>query len=169
MHCRDNRWSTLALASLVLIFDGCRVLQPSTINATRNNLPSELTRADESQIERRQPRPLIDGCGWLWGIPAKVVLWNAKVENHDISRETEQVLAEYLAANHLEEIKVRANQYRPLDDWKRLTRNKSVAWPWSYTIGTLSVLGETVFPGCRSCLCGTNASRRMMSAPCRNR
>jgi hypothetical protein len=39
------------------------------------------------------------------------------------------------------------NQYHPGEDWKRLAGNKAVGAPWRYTLGTLSVLGETVIPG----------------------
>lgn len=111
------------------------------------NLPADLTRDDERQIERGEPRPLIDAFGWVWGIPSKILLWNHRVENHHVSPETEQVIANYLAENSLDEIKVRVNQYRPIDDWRRLTRHKGVAWPWRYTFGTMSVLGETLVPG----------------------
>ncbi|MFO0924841.1 MAG: hypothetical protein U0905_20435 [Pirellulales bacterium] len=125
---------------------GCRVLHPVPIHGT-SKLPYHLTSNEEPQIERGQPRPIIDGVGWVFGIPSKIVLWNWKAENHHISPETEAIMAEYLAVNDLEEVKVRLNQYRPIDDWRRLTRNTSVAWPWRYTFGAVSVLGETVLPG----------------------
>jgi hypothetical protein len=126
---------------------GCSVLRPEAIQADHCNLPPNLLRDGEPQFERGKPRPIIDAFGWVWGIPTKIILWNRKVENHRISPETEQVLANYLAENQLDEIKVRVNQYRPIDDWKRLTRHKGVAWPWRYTFGTVSVLGETLIPG----------------------
>lgn len=52
-----------------------------------------------------------------------------------------------MAENGLYDVKVRLNQYRPMDDWRRLVRNKSVAWPWRYTFGAIATAGETVFPG----------------------
>lgn len=134
------------LASLV-VSSGCCVLHPQLIQPQYCNLPSDLNQPDDLQIERGKCRPLIDGFGWVWGIPSKITLWNRKVENHRISIKTESTIAEYLQVNQLDEIKVRINQYRPLDDWRRLTRNKGVAWPWRYTFGTVAVLGETVFPG----------------------
>lgn len=111
------------------------------------NFPPNLNRENDLQIERGEPRTIIDGFGWVWGIPSKLVLWNRKVENHRVSTDTELQLAEYMAVNNLDEVKVRINQYRPIDDWRRLTRNTSVAWPWRYTFGTVTVLGETVVPG----------------------
>ncbi len=148
-----HRWQSgmhFWAVSVLLCFPmglGCRVLEPKPIDMVRNNIPQSLTAEDEPQLERGTPRPIIDGFGWVWGIPSKLMLWNRKVENHRISTQTESLLAEYLEANALTEIKVRLNQYRPLDDWSRLTRNTSVAWPWRYTFGAVFVLGETVIPG----------------------
>jgi len=131
----------------IVLETGCKVLEPKPINMVRNNIPTDLTPDDEPQMERGTPRPIIDGFGYVWGIPSKLILWNRKVENHRISPETESLLAEYLDTNDLSDIKVRLNQYRPLNDWSRLTRNTSVAWPWRYTFGAVSVLGETIVPG----------------------
>lgn len=132
---------------VALISTGCRVLEPKPIEVVRNNMPTNLIADDEPQMERGERRPIIDGFGWVWGIPSKLILWNRKVENHRISTETESVMAGYLDANGLNDVKVRLNQYRPWDDWRRLTRNKSVAAPWRYTFGAVTVLGETLVPG----------------------
>ncbi len=143
--------TTLPLAfiwlSVILLSSGCRVLHPHPIDMSRNGLPATLTSASESQIERGKPRPVIDAIGWVWGIPSKILLWDRRMENHDVSPATQQTIENYLADNGLDEVKVRLNQYRPIDDWRRLTRNTSVAWPWRYTFGAISVLGETVIPG----------------------
>ncbi|MCU0706718.1 MAG: hypothetical protein MUF23_00340 [Pirellula sp.] len=98
-------------------------------------------------IERGSNRPILDAVGWVIGIPSKILLWNINVDNHHITDETEVAIREYLAANELGHVKVRLNQYRPLDDWRRLTANESVAWPWRYSFGAISVLGETLLPG----------------------
>lgn len=99
------------------------------------------------QIQRGQPRPMIDGIGWVVGIPSKLILWDRRVDNHRIGFETENALAEYIEQNQLYGVRVRLNQYRPGEDWLRLVRNKSVGAGWRYTLGTMSVLGETIFPG----------------------
>lgn len=108
---------------------------------------TELAAVTESQIERGQRRPVVDGVGWVVGIPDKILLWNRRVANHDISGETEQAVADYLARNELTTVQVRLNQYAPGKDWRRLVANKSVGWGWRYSLGTLSWLGETLFPG----------------------
>ena len=77
----------------------------------------------DEQIDRGQPRRLLDGAGWALGIPSKIILWDRRVDNHSISPETEMAIAEYLAANDLTSVKVRLNQYAPGDEWRRLVAN----------------------------------------------
>ena len=143
---RWDRWALLACVCLMQ-FLGCGVLRPAPIVRQRNNLPPNLIADGEPMIERGQKRPIIDAFGWVWGIPSKILLWNRHVESHSISQNTELLIQDYLIENDLTEVKVRLNQYRPLDDWRRLTRNKSVAWPWRYTFGAVATLGETAIPG----------------------
>ncbi len=101
----------------------------------------------ESQIERGRENKFIDGVGWVVGIPTKIMLLNAKMDNHNISPQTEQELVEYLEKNDLDCVKVRLNQYDPVGEWKRLTKNTQVSAGWRYTAGTLSLLGYTLLPG----------------------
>lgn len=143
----------IAIAALALLpLASCRSLgnklEPREIPLARRNVAPELVAATkESQIERGKPRPVIDGVGWFFGIPGKIVLWDRRVENHSISGGTELAISEYLDDNQLDHVKVRLNQYAPLDDFRRLRKNKTVGWPYRYTIGALSVAVETVFPG----------------------
>lgn len=137
----------LAMVFLCGFATGCGVLKPQSIQRVRNNLPVDLTPENEPIVERGEPRPIIDGFGWVWGIPSKIILWNRRAENHNISPETEQWLVDYMVENDLYDVKARLNQYRPFDDWRRLVRNKSVAWPWRYTFGVVATAGETIFPG----------------------
>ncbi|MFN7733972.1 MAG: hypothetical protein ACK5OB_18895 [Pirellula sp.] len=125
----------------------CNPLRPRRIDNSKQRVAPELLSANQVPIERGKPRPVIDATGWVVGIPGKILLWNRRIDNHSISAETESTLSEYLAANDLQHVKVRLNQYRPWDDMKRLTKNRTVAWPWRATFGTLSVLGEAVLPG----------------------
>jgi hypothetical protein len=138
--------TVVSLASCASL--GVRRPEPREIAVARKNVAPELVEATrEDQIERGKPRPVIDGLGWFFGIPGKVILWDRRVENHNVSAETEDVMEQYLADNELDHVKVRINQYEPLEDWKRLTKNRTVGWPYRYTIGALSVAGETLFPG----------------------
>ncbi|MFH0953626.1 MAG: hypothetical protein V1873_04785 [Verrucomicrobiota bacterium] len=104
-------------------------------------------RPGEPQVERGMPLGLLDGLGWVIGIPSKIILLDRRMDNHYISPETEEALVRYLQANSLTEVKVRLNEYAPIGEWSRLFRNKDVCWAWRYTLGTLSLLGYTLLPG----------------------
>lgn len=99
------------------------------------------------QIQRGKKRPIIDGIGWVIGIPSKLILWDRRVDNHSVGSSTQQAIANYIDHNGLTTTRVRLNQYRPMEDWGRLVRNDSVGAGWRYTFGAVSVLGETVLPG----------------------
>ena len=115
--------------------------------ASQYRVAPELVAVTNPQIERGAPRPILDGLGWVVGIPGKITLWDRRVDNHRISAETEDAIGTYLAANELTGVKVRINQYAPRDEWRRLRNNKSVGWGWRYSIGTFAWLGDTIFPG----------------------
>ena len=101
----------------------------------------------EPQIERGAPHRFVDGVGNVFGIPEKILLWDRRAENHDISPATEAAIQRYLTDRGLADVKVRLNQYAPGGEWRRLRENKQVGAGWRYTVGALSVLGYTVFPG----------------------
>jgi hypothetical protein len=103
--------------------------------------------AGESQLERGRRAPVLDAIGWVVGIPSKILMLNYHVNNHNISLNTEVQIQAYLAANGLDKVKVRLNEYAPLGEWRRLVRNKSVGWPLRYTFGTLAVAEYTLLPG----------------------
>ncbi len=90
---------------------------------------------------------MLDAIGWVLGIPSKILMLNYAVNNHNISLNTEIEIESYLAANGLNKVKVRLNEYAPLGEWRRLVRNKSVGWPLRYTFGTLAVAEYTLLPG----------------------
>jgi hypothetical protein len=105
-------------------------------------------RDNETQIERGRPNAFVDGLGhYLFSLPTKLILWNWRVENHDITPETEQALRDYLAANGLQNVKVRLNEYAPGGEWSRLVRNREIGGGWRYTLGALSTVFYTIFPG----------------------
>ena len=90
---------------------------------------------------------LLDGAGWVAGIPSKLLLWNTKVDSHSVSPETEQQLRQYLASRGLHDVKVRVNQYDPVGEWKRLIANKDIHAGWRYTVGAFAVSKYTLLPG----------------------
>lgn len=98
-------------------------------------------------IEQGRPNALIDGVGWIVGIPGKILLWDRRVDNHNISSETVAALTDYTDRNNLADTKVRVNQYDPLGEWRRLTTNREVGAGWRYTLGVLTTAGYTILPG----------------------
>ena len=133
----------LLLAALV---SGCATVPyPHGRNIETANMLQ--LRPGEPQIERGRPNALIDGIGWVFGIPAKIILLDSRMDNHVISTNVEQALIEYLATNDLRNVKVRINEYAPGGEWSRLFRNKSVGWGWRYTIGIIANLFYTILPG----------------------
>lgn len=143
---REAARAVIALA-VVVATAGCASLPYRPGSETSYRWSSELLAHSDPQIVRGQPRPVLDTAGWVFGIPSKIVLWNSRIDNHKISPQTEAALAEYLAVNELWTVRARLNQYAPGDDWRRLVANKSVGWGWKYSLGTLSWVGETIFPG----------------------
>jgi NAD(P)-dependent dehydrogenase (short-subunit alcohol dehydrogenase family) len=115
-----------------------------------SDLETELTlplRPGEGQIERGRPHRLVDGLGhYLFSLPSKLLLLDWKVDNHDISTETEAGLREYLDANGLCNVKVRLNQYAPAGEWSRLARNREMPLAWRWTLGLYAVTMYTILP-----------------------
>jgi len=140
------------LGGLALTLPSCRLcdrcLAPREIVVEEPIAAPELVALTKAApIERGKPRKVLDGAGWVFGIPSRIILWDRRVENHRVSATTEGTIAGYLADNDLDHVKVRINQYAPLEDWRRLRGNKTVGWPLRYTVGTLSVASEAIFPG----------------------
>jgi hypothetical protein len=105
-------------------------------------------RPNEPQIERGEPYVIVDGIGHLFfSLPEKLILWNWKMGNHDISPETEKAIKDYLALNQLDDVKVRLNDYAPLDEWRRLFNNEAIGPWWRYSVGALLNIVYTLLPG----------------------
>ena len=136
----------MALLWAICCSSGC-ASRPSLGHRHAYYTTPELVELTKPVVEQGRPRPIIDTVGWVLGIPSKILLWDRRVDNHDVSPATQEAIIEYLAMNELDTVKVRVNQYAPLEDWNRLVANKSVGWGWRYTIGTVGWLGNTIFPG----------------------
>jgi hypothetical protein len=140
------------LVTLVLATSGLRaqVRLPAIEPGTPSVYPVDPTVAPASfdpQFECGQPHKVIDSVGWVFGIPRKIILWDRRALNHDVSPETEQSLAQYLNDNGMASTKVRINEYDPGGEWHRLAANKNVGAGWRYTFGAFGTLAYTLFPG----------------------
>jgi hypothetical protein len=114
---------------------------PSAANCSDGSCTSSV------QIVQGQPNKVVDGAGWVLGIPRKIILWDRRVDNHKVNQETVSEVAQFADACQLQGVCVRVNQYAPVDEWKRLTQNDRVSPGWRYTMGTLSLIGYTLVPG----------------------
>jgi hypothetical protein len=150
MHFAWRCGFSLCLLAATIASTGCLAPHAGPYQYGRRDLyrtSTGLANLTGEQFEYGEARPVLDKVGWVMGIPGKIALWDRRVDNHAVSPETEDALAHYLAANELSDVKVRINQYAPRDEWRRLVRNDSVGAGWRYTLGTVSWLGYTVFPG----------------------
>jgi hypothetical protein len=128
---------------LLLALVGCKVgpYQYGHFHTDGERAPEDVT------IEYGQPNKTLDRIGKIVGFPAKILPMNAKINDHEISRSTENKLRDYLARNDLNDIAVFINHYDPQRQWQRLRENKRIGAGWRYTVGAMSVIGYTVFPG----------------------
>lgn len=133
----------LALAACLIALSGCKVgpYQYSHFHADGERGPENVT------IEYGKPNKTLDRIGKIVGFPAKILPMNAKINDHEISRATENKLRDYLARNDLNDVAVFINHYDPQQQWQRLRENKRIGAGWRYTVGAMSVIGYTVFPG----------------------
>jgi len=145
-ECRIARCLLVLGALALVVASGC-ALNPYRYAGRYFTACDPTLEPGESQIERGRKAPVIDTVGWIVGIPSKILFLNHKVDNHNVSPETEECLEEYLAKNELDRVKVRINEYDPAGEWRRLKDNESISGPVRYTVGTLSVVGYTLFPG----------------------
>lgn len=131
------RWA-LAIA-VALALTGCATVPPY------------VGQGPHPQISRGATIPPIDFLGSVLALPGKLILWNWKFTNHDISQATEDRLIRYLDAKKLpafEDTAYRLNQYCPLADLRALWKNRYVAWPYRLLPGLpVTLLTDIIFPG----------------------
>lgn len=134
----------LCLAVVAFVgFTGC-----STFNAYEQvNRPIASNTLGQVQLQRGQPRPIIDAAGRLFGLPNRIALGDARVDNHNVSQQTELEITNYLEQNGLGSVLVRSNQYAPVDELKRMIANKKIRPIWKSTFGSYNLLKYTLLPG----------------------
>jgi len=136
----------IILVTALLFFPACAAT-PYKYGNNYFDTPKTLA-AGEKQIERGEEYVLIDGIRhYFFSLPAKLLLWNWKIDSYKIDEDNEKILAGYLAENNLTDVKIRINEYDPLGEFSRLFKNKKVGWGWRYTVGLLGCAFYTIFPG----------------------
>jgi hypothetical protein len=103
----------------------------------------------EPQISQSAPNKFLDASDWFWpgSLLSKLILWNARVDSHQFSKKTEDVLREYLRANNLTNVKVRINSCNVGGELMRTLHNRAVGAGWRYTFGMFAWLQYTIMPG----------------------
>ena len=131
---------------LILCVTVCGYLGCATLEF--DPTPTELLDEPETvRVEHGKPYPIMDGIGWVLGIPNKLILLDARADNHQVSQQTEAELMQYIDENALSGIVVRINQYDPVGEFRRLKTNTAVGTGWRYTLGLWKAFGYTIFPG----------------------
>lgn len=133
--------------SLTLSLSAASAIQAAEPDASVSEPVSSEVSSFEVEVERGARRPLLDGVGWVIGVPNKLLLLDSRADNHDVSPKTIEETTEFLAANKVDGVKVRVNQYDPIGEWKRLATNDRIALPWRATVGAVYTLGYSIVPG----------------------
>jgi hypothetical protein len=99
------------------------------------------------QIERGRSVPILDGLNhYLLSLPSKLLLLNWRLQDHELPERNRSILERYLALNRLHSVKVRHNQWAPLDEWRRMWSNGQVGVGYRATLGMIAWLRYTLFP-----------------------
>ena len=136
------------LVSLLLLSSGCASV-PYRQGVAFDDPHLVAATVEDIEIVRGRPNRFLDASDWIWpgSLFGKLILWDRRVDNHLIGEKAERVMLSYLTVNELPHVKVRLNQYAPGDELLRTVRNQSVGAGWRYTLGMVSWLQYTAFPG----------------------
>lgn len=129
------------LALIIVFFSGCASFNAFDVH---ERIPDENVPVN---IVRGEPNFAIDSAGRLFGVPNRLAILDRRIDNHDISSDTESELAGYLHDNGLNEVLVRVNQYDPIGEWKRLISNRRIRPFWRATVGSYEMFKYTFLPG----------------------
>lgn len=139
----------LTLSAVLVTLSGCVHDQTTACRRSASDQLESCSENSASALDVRYGRPnkVIDSAGWLFGMPRKLLLWDRRVDNHDVSDQTTESIATFAEMHQLDGLCARINQYDPIDEFSRLRTNTTVAPGWRYTLGTMSVIGYTLIPG----------------------
>jgi hypothetical protein len=103
----------------------------------------------EPEVVTGEPVGWLDASDWYWpgSLLSKLLLWNGKVDSHQISDETVETTVQFCRENELGDTKIRINAYQVSDEWKRTFSNRNIHPVWRYPFGFLAWLQYTILPG----------------------
>lgn len=99
------------------------------------------------QIEQGRDLPILDGLNhYLLSLPVKILLLNWQLQDHEFPERNRLILEHYLELNRLHSVKIRFNEWEPLDEWRRMWSNDQVGAGYRATLGLITWLRYTLFP-----------------------
>jgi len=96
-----------------------------------------------------RPNGFLDASDWFWpgSLLSKLLLWNGKVDSHQVSEETIAALTQFCREHELGDAMIRINAYSVGDEWKRTFSNRNIHPVWRYPFGFIAWVGYTILPG----------------------
>ncbi len=76
---------------------------------------------DKPDVAAGRPNRFLDASDWFWpgSLLSKLLLWNGKVDSHQISDETVETLIQFCREHELGDTKIRVNAYAVGEEWRR--------------------------------------------------
>lgn len=135
---------------IVVCSMGCAIRQGNDLS-TRDSLSGGMSK--KADIERGASLPPLDYLANFLSIPIKILLWNSRYGTHNISDRTENELSRFIEKYELYDVKIRLNQWAPIQEMGRIVRNSEVGFPYRIlgipfsfiTSATGRLLGGLVF------------------------
>ena len=143
-----NRIHVLLAGMLLLLCSGCATV-PYQFGKDVNYIHGPPLATNEPQITYGRPNKFLDASDWFWpgSLLGKLVLWNLKVDSHQMSPQTVAAVQQFMLDNELRDVKIRINEYDVRGEWRRTIHNTSIGFGWRYTMGIMGWLGYTIMPG----------------------
>lgn len=112
--------------------------------STRENGPATIP--EKVVVERGGSHERLDRMSDALSWPRRK-LFPELPDRREITPATLEQVTEYLDKNDLREVYVSVRDYQPRQQWRRLRESRVVSPLSRYTLGSLSVVGYTLFPG----------------------
>jgi len=136
------------IVALALLVGGCATVPYHATSV--EDYPGRYPHAEKRpEVVMGTPSPVLDASDWYWppSLLGKLLLWNGKVDSHEISDETIEAAIEFCEAHDLGDVMIRVNAYSVGDEWRRTFSNENIGSFWRYPLGFLAWLQYTAFPG----------------------
>ena len=138
----------VCVVAMLVLSCGCATVPYHSTSAA--DYPGRHPRAkDEPDVVQGKPNRFLDASDWFWpgSLLSKLLLWNGKVDSHQISDETVEALVQFCKEHELGDAKICINAYSVRDEWHRTFSNTNIHPVWRYPFGFLAWAQYTIMPG----------------------